>query len=260
MSVALLLSVSLSVAAAAPAKDLTAAAAMQASLQKQRESIQKQRDSLNRQPAVKPQAVSASTDFITPIPPMVQADCQPLPRDEAENLISSAAQKQSMDPAVLRAVMRQESGFRPCAVSNKGAQGLMQLMPETAAQLRVSDPFDPRQNVEGGAAFLRQLLDRYKGDLRLALVAYNAGANRADNLDPQSYPAETQHYIANIFGELGIPLSDGPAADNSGTEQTSETASDNQAAPEKQSAPEKQTPPDKQTSSDNKPPASPPSP
>jgi soluble lytic murein transglycosylase-like protein len=101
--------------------------------------------------------------------------------------------------------MRQESGFKPCAVSIKGAQGLMQLMPATAAQFHVTDPFDPEQNVQAGALFLKQLLKKYNGDLRLALVAYNAGSTRADQLDPSQYPAETQGYLANIFADLGNP-------------------------------------------------------
>ncbi len=109
--------------------------------------------------------------------------------------------------------MRQESGFNPCAVSVKGAQGLMQLMPSTAAQMHVADPFDPEQNVQGGAAFLKQLLKRYNGDLRLALVAYNAGASRADQLPASQYPLETQGYLANIFAELGNPEGNAPAED-----------------------------------------------
>lgn len=190
----------LSLAAPAPVKGATDAA-MQASLQKQRESLQKQRDSLALQPANKSAALP---DFVVPIPPFVQADCPRLAADDVEQLITSAAQKQSLQPALLRAVMRQESGFRPCAVSVKGAQGLMQLMPATAGQFHLSDPFDAKQNVEAGAALLKQLLDRYKGDVRLALVAYNAGANRADDSTNQPYPAETQRYIANILAELGI--------------------------------------------------------
>ncbi len=83
----------------------------------------------------------------------------------------------------------------------------MQLMPATATQLQVSDPFDPEQNVQAGAAFLKQLLKKYSGDLRLALVAYNAGATRADQLKPSQYPLETQGYLANIFAELGSPES-----------------------------------------------------
>jgi len=76
---------------------------------------------------------------------------------------------------LLRSVVAQESGFRPCAVSKKGAQGLMQLMPATAEQLAVEDPFEPAENLEAGAKYLRQLVDKYAGDLALALAAYNAG-------------------------------------------------------------------------------------
>ena len=198
-----LLLAGLSLAASAPTKD-AATTAFETSIQKQRESLQKQRDSLMQQPGVKRDALPSTGNFLTPIPPLVEADCEPLPIDEVEELIAAAAQKQSVQAALIRAVMRQESGFRPCAVSIKGAQGLMQLMPATATQLHVSDPFDPKQNVEAGAALLKQLLDRYKGDLRLALVAYNAGANRADDTSSQPYPAETQRYITSIFAELGI--------------------------------------------------------
>lgn len=140
-----------------------------------------------------------------PLSTLVVSDCPPLDAEEAEPLIASAAAKQSLPPELVRAVMRRESGFKPCAISVKGAQGLMQLMPATAAQLHVADPFDPEQNVQAGALFLKQLLKKYNGDLRLALVAYNAGSTRADELDPSQYPAETQEYIANIFADLGNP-------------------------------------------------------
>ena len=78
-------------------------------------------------------------------------------------------------------------------------------MPATAWELHVADPFDPKQNVQAGAAYLKQLLKRYNGDLRLALVAYNAGPARADQLAPSEYPLETQQYLENVLGELGIP-------------------------------------------------------
>lgn len=198
-----LLLAGLSLAASAPTKD-AATTAFETSIQKQRDSLQKQRASLSQQPGIKRDALPSTSNYITPIPPLVEADCEPLPSDEVEELIAAAARKQSLQPALIRAVMRQESGFRPCAVSIKGAQGLMQLMPTTATKLHVSDPFDPQQNVEAGAALLKQLLDRYKSDLRLALVAYNAGANRADDASGQPYPAETQRYIASILAELGI--------------------------------------------------------
>jgi soluble lytic murein transglycosylase-like protein len=198
--------------------------AFQASIEKQQKSLKQQRHSLIQQTGLDP----AEDDFIAPLPLQVQADCAPLPASYVETLIQDAARKQALDPGLLRAVMRQESGFHPCAVSVKGALGLMQLMPATAAQLRISDPFDPAQNVEGGARFLKQLLDRYHGDLRLALVAYNAGTLKADGAPEEFYPAETQTYLANIFAELygGNDQTDldersEPASDTSGEESPS---------------------------------------
>ncbi len=79
----------------------------------------------------------------------------------------------------------------------------MQLMPSTARELHVNDAFDPVQNVHAGAAYLRQLLDRYQGDLRLALAGYNAGPARADQGVDADFPVETRNYVANIFAELG---------------------------------------------------------
>lgn len=133
-----------------------------------------------------------------------QWDCPPLANEEADPLINAAAGKQMLSPALLRSVIRHESGFRPCAVSVKGAQGLMQLMPATAEHLGVYDPFDPKQNIEGGAAFLRQLLNRYGGDLKLALSAYNAGTRRVEAYGGIPNLVETQNYVAGILGDLGI--------------------------------------------------------
>ena len=96
-------------------------------------------------------------------------------------------------------VMRQESGFRPCAVSEKGAIGLMQLMPATAEQLGVKDSFDPMENVDAGARFLRQLLTRYDGDVLKAVSAYNAGPARVDAVDGIPQIPETIDYIKRIF-------------------------------------------------------------
>jgi soluble lytic murein transglycosylase-like protein len=118
-------------------------------------------------------------------------------------MIGRAARETAVEPAVIREVARQESAFRPCVVSVKGAEGLMQLMPATQAMLAVSDPFDPRQSLMAGAKLLRQLLDRYGGDLSLALAAYNAGPGRVDPV--MSIPAipETENYVAEILDRLG---------------------------------------------------------
>jgi len=97
---------------------------------------------------------------------------------EIQRAIVFYAKHYRLDPALLRAVIKTESGFRQDAVSEKGAIGLMQLMPETAAWLRVTDATDSLQNIRGGAKQLRRLLNRYHGDVALALAAYNAGENR----------------------------------------------------------------------------------
>jgi soluble lytic murein transglycosylase-like protein len=181
------------------------AASIQQSMKKQQDSLDLQRASLHQQlsgKAADPTAAPAAY-FIDPLPALPQADCDRLGKASVDSLIAAAAKKQSLEPALLRAVMKQESGFKPCAISVRGAQGLMQLMPATADLLHVADPFDPEQNVQGGAAFLKQLLGRYKGDLRLALVAYNAGTLRADQPNTP-YPLETQNYLASIFAQLGM--------------------------------------------------------
>jgi len=169
----------------------------------QSESLKKQRESLSHQLGVKPEISRIDFELVPPVTTLIESDCPSLPTGDVDSLITAAARKQALSSELLRAVMRQESGFKPCAVSIKGAEGLMQLMPATAWELHVVDPFDPKQNVQGGAAYLKQLLKRYNGDLRLALVAYNAGPARADQLDPSEYPLETQQYLANILAELG---------------------------------------------------------
>lgn len=114
-------------------------------------------------------------------------------------LAEDAAKKYNLDPALLRAQIQQESGFRSGAQSPKGAQGVMQLMPATAAELGVTNPNDPAQNIDGGARYMRQLLDRYKGDHKTALMAYNAGMGNVDKGRAASFP-ETQQYVSRIMG------------------------------------------------------------
>jgi membrane-bound lytic murein transglycosylase MltF len=164
-----------------------ARAKMEESIARQRESIRKQLGSTG--------FFSAGFFDTTPF-----VDCPPLSTSEVDPLIASAASTHKVDPAVLRAVIRQESGYRPCAVSVKGAAGLMQLMPATAERFAVKDTFDPKQNVEGGARYLKELLDRFKGDLKLALAAYNAGPEKIDGKVPD-FP-ETQGYVNQILKSL----------------------------------------------------------
>ncbi len=166
-------------------------AAMQASLDQQRASVQKQA-----------QAVGASIPWTAPPPALPFAECDPIPQPELSKMIDEATAKTGVDKSLVKEVARQESGFRPCAVSVKGAQGLMQLMPETQAQFAVSDPFDPKQNLEAGTRLLKQLLDRYNGDVEKALGAYNAGAGRVDQAGGVPAIPETQQYVLSILARF----------------------------------------------------------
>jgi len=118
---------------------------------------------------------------------------------ELEPLIRRHSSQQQLHPALIRAVIKAESNFDPRAVSRAGAIGLMQLMPQTAVRLDVRDMFDPDENVGGGAKYLRQLLDRFHGNLPLALAAYNAGENIVDRY--QSLPPidETRQYVRKVL-------------------------------------------------------------
>src|SRR5207342_1611518 len=108
---------------------------------------------------------------------------------ELAPIVLESAQREGLDPRLLTAVIQQESGFRPCAVSQKGAQGLMQLMPSTVEQLGVKDPFDVKQNIDAGAKFLKELLTRYGGNLSLAPGAYNAGSAKSTLLAARFPPS-----------------------------------------------------------------------
>jgi soluble lytic murein transglycosylase-like protein len=190
--------------AAAPAA--APSEAMRLSIAKQRAAIEVQRT------AILKQAESAGARLIpgSPMPPMafdapvLQADCDPLADAVMAPLIEDNAKVHEVKPELLRAVIERESGFRPCAVSSKGAQGLMQLMPETSQELGVKDPFDPKQNVSAGAKFLKELMDKYQGDLSKALGAYNAGASAVDQAGGVPEIQETKDYVDAILKKLGI--------------------------------------------------------
>lgn len=116
-----------------------------------------------------------------------------------EARIPDLAAQYGVDEALVRAVIRMESGGKADAVSHKGAMGLMQLMPGTAKMLGVDDPFDPVQNLEGGIKYLSQLSDKYEGDLTKTLAAYNAGPGRVDAYGGIPPFAETQKYVRSIL-------------------------------------------------------------
>jgi len=117
-------------------------------------------------------------------------------------LIHAAAEKHGVDESLIRWVIAVESHFNPRAVSRKRAQGLMQLLPATAAVYAVSDIFDPAQNIDAGTRYLKDLLARYRGDLRLALAAYNAGPEMVERYGGVPPFAETQKYVRVITGHM----------------------------------------------------------
>lgn len=129
-----------------------------------------------------------------------QGAAAPLPPAQIDRLVQSNSQTWGVDPNLIRAVMANESGFDPNATSKTGAQGLMQLMPETAASLGVTNAYDPEQNVWGGARYLRSMLDRFGGDVTKAVAAYNAGPNAVERHGGVPPYAETQSYVENVLG------------------------------------------------------------
>jgi soluble lytic murein transglycosylase-like protein len=159
-------------------------AAMQASLSRQRISLARQ----SRAPRA-----------------LLRLRCEPVAAPALAHIIGAAAQRHGLDPNLVREVARQESAFHPCAVSGKGAQGVMQLMPATQAFLHVRNPFDPRESIDAGARLLKQLLDRYRGNLALALSAYNAGPARVDPILAIPPIPETRDYVSRILAQLAAP-------------------------------------------------------
>jgi soluble lytic murein transglycosylase-like protein len=136
------------------------------------------------------------------------ADAHPLGADVLHQLVQETAHKHNVDPALVSAVISTESNWNTSAISRRGAQGLMQLIPETAQHLGVYNPFDPTQNVEAGVRYLSSLLERYNGDLPKALAAYNAGPAAVDRWRGVPDYRETREYVRKVTSSYFQPGSD----------------------------------------------------
>ena len=123
--------------------------------------------------------------------------------EQFRDLINRTALRHGLHPELVHAVIGVESNFNPNALSKKGAQGLMQLMPATAKRFGVSNPFNPADNIDGGTRYLRYLLDLFGGDKRLALAAYNAGENKVLAVKGVPPYRETRNYIAKVLRRFG---------------------------------------------------------
>lgn len=141
-----------------------------------------------------------TTAPVYPIPAVVPA-CSPMPESDLTSIVAESAKTQDLKPELIRAVIKTESASYPCAISEKGAIGLMQLLPEVAQKFD-ADPLDPKQNVAAGSRYLKQLVTRYKGDLKLALAAYNAGPQRVDQDGKVPDIPETVAYVDAILKNL----------------------------------------------------------
>jgi soluble lytic murein transglycosylase-like protein len=217
-ALALVLALAARLPAADPAK--AAAKAMQQSVSRQRQavasmaaSIEAQRRSLQAQVTHLPTPPVSTVSFLAlqPVPPLslpgvpLWESCPPLPAAELDALVDDAAEREELEPDLIRGVIRQESADRPCAVSSKGAMGLMQLMPATAVQFGVADAFDPKQNVTAGARLLKQLLTAYGGDVPLALGAFNAGPGKVSPTGGLPDYPETLDYVQKVLSLLPEP-------------------------------------------------------
>jgi soluble lytic murein transglycosylase-like protein len=152
-------------------------------------------------PTAPPQILPESTRPVSP-----RLDGSPLD-SSLRRLVHHLAQEHDIEPRLVQAIVAVESNYNPQAVSRTGALGLMQLMPSTAARYRVTNPFDPRANVEGGIRYLKDLLRLFPGQLRHVLAAYNAGENAVLQYGGVPPYPETQQYVKRVLALYGIPES-----------------------------------------------------
>ncbi|MFN8224916.1 MAG: lytic transglycosylase domain-containing protein [Gaiellales bacterium] len=148
-------------------------------------------------PAASPSPTAPTTSFASALESATSATRTPGTYDD---LIERAAAREGVDPDLVRAVIKNESGFDPRATSHAGAKGLMQLMPATARGLGVTDPYDPAQSIAAGTKMLAGLVERYDGDLSLALAAYNAGSGAVARYGGIPPYKETQNYVRKVMG------------------------------------------------------------
>lgn len=180
-------------------------AAMEASVAKQRESVRQQVKAAEGEENTfftVPWTRATAPAATAPAANTQEPGCQPLAKALIGPYIEGLAEREGLTPDLLRAVIDKESGYRPCVVSRKGAMGLMQLMPATAAEFGVKNPFDPVENLDAGARLLKKLIQRYGGDLALALGAYNAGSSRVDSAGGIPKIPETVDYVTSILEKL----------------------------------------------------------
>jgi hypothetical protein len=133
------------------------------------------------------------------------------PTEEIDHLVDQTANRHQVDPDLVRAIVRVESDYDPKAVSNKGAMGLMQLIPATARRFGVENPFDPKQNLEGGVNYLKYLLDIFGGDLSLSLAAYNAGEHSVQRYGGIPAIPETRDYVRRVTNLYQLGDASAPA-------------------------------------------------